>query len=108
MNDSLALWWIALALAVVVTGVVAVLLAMIVTTATDIERGVEKIWVRGQQVANNTIHIPILHATGDAVARILGAAGGILGASQSIAAHASGCPGCPMCIRGEPAVGSSR
>ena len=98
MNDGVTLWWIAIALAVVVTAVVAVLLALIVRTAAGIEGAVAEVWARGQQVANNTIHIPALYRTRDAVTDIHESAGRILGHAEAIAAHAADCPGCPSCI----------
>ncbi|MBA3325846.1 MAG: hypothetical protein H0T41_11505 [Rhodobacteraceae bacterium] len=96
--DATTLWWIAIALALVVTGVVAVLLRLIVATAADIEGGVSEIWTRGQRVASNTIHIASLYRTRDLVDGILGRAGGILGDVRAITRHAETCPGCPECF----------
>ena len=96
----MTLWWIAIALAVVVTVVVGVLLAAIIRTASDIRGGVAEIWARGQRVANNTIHIPSLYKTNEVVVAIEGRAAGILDAATAIAAHAAECPGCPQCIVG--------
>jgi hypothetical protein len=42
----------------VVIVVVAVLLTLIVRTANQINSAVSAIWTVGQQVANNTVHIP--------------------------------------------------
>ncbi|XWN32843.1 MAG: hypothetical protein ROR55_07095 [Devosia sp.] len=94
------LWWTAIVLAVVVTVVVAVLLTAILRTAKDIEAGAAVVWANGQRVANNTIHIPLLYRTNEAVSTILERAGGILATSNRIAAHAQDCPGCPNCIVG--------
>lgn len=100
LTDSITLWWISLVLAVVVTIVVAVLLALVIRTARDIDDGASVIWARGQQVANNTIHIAALYRTRDLVQSILGGAGLILGHSQAIRDHAANCAGCPKCFLG--------
>ena len=100
MTDPVTLWWIAIVLAFVVTGVVAVLLSMIIATARDIQGGAAVIWARGQQVANNTIHIARLYRTKETVAKILGQAGLIPGDAQAIRDHARTCPGCVACIVG--------
>ena len=94
------LWWAAIALAAVVTVVVAVLLRLIIRTAADIEDAVSEIWTRGQRVANNTIHIPNLYKTDEIVGGILGRAGRILASSRALLAHAETCPGCPACLLG--------
>lgn len=98
--DNFDLWIIAIAVAVVVTGVVAVLLLMVVRTAADIEAAVAEIWTRGQRVANNTIHIPVLHRTGERAGEIRDRARRILMQVRAIADHAATCPGCPACIAG--------
>ena len=95
-----AFWWISIIVAVVVTGVVAVLLTLIIRTASAINEGAALVWARGQQVANNTIHIANLYATKDTVDAILGGAVRILGHAEAIRDHARGCPGCPTCILG--------
>src|SRR6516225_9932286 len=89
------LWWIAIALAVVVTIVVAVLLRLIVMTAADIEDAVSQIWTVGQRAANNTIHIASLYKTNEIVQGIVGRAQRILANTGAIVAHAQSCPGCP-------------
>ena len=96
--DHITLWWIALVIAVVVTIVVAVLLSLVIGAARDIRDGAAMVWARGQQTANNTIHIALLHKTMDAVTAIKGRAVGILGEAQAIRDHAETCPGCPTCI----------
>ncbi|MSU91243.1 hypothetical protein GE300_16800 [Rhodobacteraceae bacterium 2CG4] len=96
--SHITLWWIALALALVVTGVVAVLLWQVIATARDIRDGAAVIWARGQQVANNTIHIALLYRTLEAVHAIRDRATGILGHAGAIRDHAETCPGCPECI----------
>lgn len=97
---TVTLWWIAIALSVVVTVVVAVLLGAILRTAREIEAGAAVVWANGQRVANNTIHIPLLYRTNATVGTILSRAGAILSSARSIAAHARSCPGCPRCILG--------
>lgn len=97
---TVTLWWIAIALSVVVTVVVAVLLTAILRTAREIEAGAAVVWANGQRVANNTIHIPLLYRTNATVGTILSRAGAILSSARSIASHAGSCPGCPRCILG--------
>ncbi|MEL6963669.1 MAG: hypothetical protein AAFO01_13015, partial [Pseudomonadota bacterium] len=63
-TNPITSWWIAIALLLVVTLVVAFLLRLIIKTAMDIDDVAAEIWVRGQRVANNTIHIASLHALG--------------------------------------------
>ena len=84
------MWLLAILLALVVTGVVAVLLLLIIRTARDIEAGCAEIWARGQRVANNTIHLANLHRTEEAAERILGGAGSILGHVRALDAHVNG------------------
>lgn len=92
-------WWISLAIGVVVILVVAALLTMIVRTARVIDGAVGQIWVVGQRIANNTVHIPMLHRTNQVVDEILAHAVAIDGAAAAIESHAKGCPGCPQCVR---------
>lgn len=101
MEDQLAtgLWWVAVAVAVVVTVVVAGLLALIVRTAEDIEAAVSEIWTRGQLAANNTIHIFNLYKTDELVGRLLGRIRRIVFNAEALARHARSCPGCPACLR---------
>jgi hypothetical protein len=94
------LWWIAIVLAVVVTLVVAVLLRLIITTASDIEGAVSQIWIVGQKTANNTIHIASLYKTNELVEGIVGRAKRILTNAGAIVGHAESCPGCPACMLG--------
>jgi hypothetical protein len=92
------MWWTALALGLVVTLVVAALLALLYRQAQRIETLVAGIWEAGQRVANNTVHIPLLYRTDEAVTQILTAAGGIAQSAAAIESHANGCPGCPQCL----------
>lgn len=97
-DDAMTLWWIALAVLLVVTLVVAGLLYWLHTRARAIDHLVGAIWQAGQRVAGNTVHVPKLYAIADGVEAILGSAGRTLGHADAIATHAEGCPGCPACI----------
>ncbi len=91
-------WWLSLALGLVVAGVVTLLLWLIHKTAADIDNVASKIWDTGQRVASNTIHIPILYRINNGAERILATALQINACAIEIEAHANGCPGCPGCI----------
>ena len=97
---SLFVWWVSLALGLVVALVVTLLLWLIHRTASKIQTEVSMIWDTGRRVANNTIHIPILYRINNAAAKILGTAVQIKDGAAAIEAHANGCPGCPRCILG--------
>lgn len=97
---ALTVWWVSLGIGIVVIVVVAVLLTLIVRAARQIEGAVSDIWTVGQRIANNTVHIPLLHETNRVVDRILERAGGIDGAVAAIERHAQDCPGCPHCVLG--------
>jgi len=90
-------WGASLALGVVVLVVVVILLELIARAASRIEGVVGSIWIAGQGVANNTIHIALLRHTNLTAERILAAAGRIVGAVAAIRDHAQGCPHCPTC-----------
>lgn len=99
MSDlAQTLFWISLALGLVVTVVAAVLLTLVRRTARDIDAGAKAVWTTGKLVANNTVHIPALVQTNQIAVDILEGAGGILMAAQRILKHAQGCPGCPACL----------
>jgi hypothetical protein len=91
-------WGTSLALFLVVLVVVSALLTMILRTVIRIERVAGQIWIVGQGIANNTVHVPLLATTNSVVAQILAAAVKILGQAARIQAHAAGCPGCPACV----------
>lgn len=92
-------WIISLVLGLVVTIVVAILLIMVRNTASKILGGVQKIWIEGKLVANNTIQIPIyLTVTNQVVSKIYATAVKIIGGAAAIEQHASSCPGCPACV----------
>lgn len=92
------LWWLSLAIGLVVTVVAAVLLTQILRTARQIDAGAKQIWTTGKLVARNTVNIPALVQTNQIAADILEEANGILMAAQRIHTHAEGCPGCPACL----------
>ena len=93
-------WLLSLGIFVVVLLVVATLLTLILRTSTQIHAGVSAIWTAGQKVANNTIHLAMLHRTNHLAGQILQSAVGVAGATGAIAAHATSCPGCPACVLG--------
>jgi hypothetical protein len=93
--DDTTLWILAIVLALVVTGVVAVLLTLVIGTARQIKDGVAAIWANGQRVANNTIHIANLHRTHETADRILGRAGRIAGHVAALDAHVNPSTGGP-------------
>jgi hypothetical protein len=90
-------WWVSLAIFLVVLVVVAILLTLILNTVRRIEQGAAQIWTVGQNVANNTVQIPLLVTTNQVVDAIHEEAGKILGAATRIQEHAETCPGCPAC-----------
>ncbi len=96
---AIQLVWIwSLVIYFVVVLVVAVMLTLILRTARRIHEGVSAIWTIGQKVANNTIHIALLHRTNHRVKGTLDAAVVTAGAVAAIEAHAAGCPSCPACV----------
>ncbi len=81
-------WWISLGIGVVVIVVVAILLTLIVRTAQQINETAGDIWVVGQRIANNTIHIPLLNRTNHIADGILESVSGIEEATARIEEHA--------------------
>ena len=81
-------WWISLGIGVVVIVVVAILLTLIVRTARQINTVAGDIWIVGQRIANNTVHIPLLNRTNRLVDGILERASGIDEAVARIEEHA--------------------
>ena len=94
------IWTLTLGVYAVVLVVVLVMLILILHAARQIRTGVGQIWVVGQKIANNTIHIPLLVKTNEVAGRILASAGGIAAATAAIKTHAETCPGCPACLLG--------
>ena len=97
-SDPMTSWWTAVVVLLVVTLVVYLLLARIISAAGAIHAAVGEVWVRGQRVANNTIHIANLYKTDEYVEGILGRAGRIAASAVIIEQHAKSCPGCPSCF----------
>jgi len=97
-NLAQTLFWVSLALGLVVTIVAAVMLTLVLRTAQGIDAGAKAVWTTGKMVANNTVHIPALIQTNQVAVDILEGAGGILMAAQRILKHAEGCTGCPACL----------
>jgi len=93
-----SLWLASLLIGAVVIVVVGMLLGAILRTARQIDAAVAQVWVVGQRIANNTVHIPLLHETNRVAGEILQRAGGIDGAAAQIEAHSGGCPSCPACV----------
>jgi hypothetical protein len=91
-------WWISIALLLVVTVVVGLLLALVLRTGRSILGVVGEIWTHGKLVANNTIQIPMLRETNRLAGAILETAKQIVGGTEAIEQHAEGCPGCPACV----------
>lgn len=100
-------WILSLIVFVVVLLVVAALLTLILSTAKQIHGGVSAIWTVGQKIANNTVHLAMLDRTNHLAGGILQSAGGIAAATDVIATHANGCPGCPACVIGHSTGGRS-
>lgn len=98
-DAATTVWTVSLALGLVVTVVVTVLLYMIERVGVTIDERASRIWDTGQRVANNTVHIPTLYRINERAAEILETATRIDAGAAAIEAHASGCPGCPQCIR---------
>lgn len=94
-------WILSLVIFGVVLVVVAILLTLILRTAQQIHAGVSAIWNAGQRVANNTIHLALLHRTNHIAGRILASAGGVAAATGAIAQHAADCQECPTCVIGK-------
>lgn len=92
------MWWVSLALGLVVSLVVTLLLWLIHRVAVTINDLVERIWDVGQRVANNTVQIPALYKTSALTGEILASVLNIDADVAAIEAHANSCPGCPQCM----------
>ncbi|GIV97352.1 MAG: hypothetical protein KatS3mg057_2009 [Herpetosiphonaceae bacterium] len=64
-------WWLMLAIALAVVGVVAGLLGLIIRAAQRVDEHAAAIWVAGKQIAGNTVSIWMLEKTNEQVARML-------------------------------------
>lgn len=93
-------WWVTLGVGLVVTVVVAALLAAIVHRARRIEATLQQVWVEGPILASNTATLDQLRRINDEAGHTLEAAKRIRGATGRILEHAHGCPGCPRCVTG--------
>jgi hypothetical protein len=98
--QSVWTWSLVIYAAVVI--VVAVMLTLILITARRIHQGVAAIWTVGQKLANNTIHIALLHQTNHRVQAALDAAVATAGAVSAVERHTAACPHCPTCLTGQP------
>jgi len=105
--SALAWWWWTLGVALVVTGVVAALLAAIAVRARRIEAVLRRIWVEGPILASNTAALDQLRRINEEAGHTLEAAGRIAAAATRILEHAHGCPGCPQCVTGWSTSSSS-
>jgi hypothetical protein len=86
-TDVVTLWWITLAIALVVILVVAALLIAIVVAANRIDRHAADIWTAGKDIATNTIQIWQLQKTNETAEQILETAQGIAAGAGSIDAR---------------------
>ena len=77
-------WTAGLVGGLVVITAVAVLLQTLTETAERIQVGAAEIWRIGKLIANNTVHIPLIHRTNQHAAQILQAADGIAAATARI------------------------
>ncbi len=92
------LWLVSLLIGGVVIVVVGLVLTAILRTVREIDAAVARIWAGGQRIANDTVHIPLLHETNRVAGLILERAGGIDAAAARIESHSGTCAGCPACV----------
>ena len=98
LDNLFALWGLSLLIALVVLFVVGFLLHRILRSVGHIETVAGDIWTVGKNIANNTVHIPLLATTNRVVASIHGHALGVVQQVERIHHHARECPGCPDCV----------
>lgn len=103
--SATAMWWGTLGVGVVVTGVVAILLAAIVHRARDIRGTLEEVWVVGPGIARNTSHVDVIRRIDLVAEDVVAAAREIEENVGRIQRHAEGCSGCPRCVTGWDAAG---
>lgn len=96
----MSLWWLSLALGMVVILVVTYLLSSILQTARAIEGVAQDIWDGGKRIANNTVHVPDLIRTNGFAESLLKLAPLLGSQLERIKGHAENCPGCPVCVVG--------
>lgn len=94
------MWWLALGIGAVVVGVVALLLALVLSSARRIRGVVSEIWVVGPAIARNTAHLDLLRRINLIAGDLLRGAGEIERHVARVQEHADGCPGCPRCVAG--------
>jgi type II secretory pathway component PulF len=63
MSENQELWWITLAVGLVVAVVVWILLERLRRAVNEVEEGVEVLWTMGKRVAQNTSTTYLLHTT---------------------------------------------
>jgi len=85
-------WTASLAGGLVVIAAVAFLLNTLAQTAEQIQAGAAEIWRVGKLIANNTVHVPLLHRVNQHAAAILRAADGIAAATARIRRAVGGDP----------------
>lgn len=84
-TSTIARYWTAsLVGGLVIIGAVAVLLNTLTRTAEQIQVGAAEIWRIGKLIANNTVHIPLLHRANQHAATILRSADGIAAATARL------------------------
>lgn len=75
--DVIELWWLSIGIFAVVIVVVAVLLALILQAAKQIDRHAVDIWTAGKQIAGNTVSIWILQSVNRHMQRTVKSAGAL-------------------------------
>lgn len=75
--DVIELWWLSIGIFAIVIVVVAVLLALILQAAKQIDRHAADIWTAGKQIAGNTVSIWILQSVNRHLQRIVKSAGAV-------------------------------
>jgi hypothetical protein len=93
------LWWITIAVGVVVVVVAAGLLTNILIIAKDIESNVGTIVAGGGKILENTANLRGLTRVYAAVLPMRDAGGHIDQVARAIAAHGTTCRHCPACVR---------
>jgi hypothetical protein len=79
-----ARWRISLAIGAIVIAAVAALLETLLRSVRRIEQGAGEVWHVGKQIANNTVHVPLLVRTNQVVDEIAASANGIARATARI------------------------
>jgi uncharacterized protein YoxC len=111
VNDTevYTLWWVSVAVAIVVVIVAAGLLANVLIALRNIDSNVAAIWSVAKGIANNTVQLWLLDRVAAVVKEIREHAYRVNDVASAIAQHAQKCQHCPSCaavasgIRGQPA-----